>query len=247
MDKVLGCIDKCSAELLKWNKSTFGHVQRRIKELELQLKAQRDAISRRNTLKLIRDWHTKEVILWWQRAHSDYLKHGNSNNRWFHSRANTRRSRNLIVGLKDDAGNWQTKDNGIANVITLYLEDLFSTSYSSGMEEVLDCITPKVTVEVNAALCKPYTREEVDHAIMRMHPHKAPVPDDLNPFFFQHLWSSVGDDVSTSVLSILYGHPIPPKPNATFVALIPKNKGQIQYLSSVQSAVVMSRTSWLLR
>jgi len=187
VDKLLGCIDKCPAELLKWNKSTFGHVLRRIKELELQLKSQRDAIGRRSTLKLIRDWHTKEEILRWQRARSDYLKHGDSNTRWLHSHANMRRYRNLIVGLKDDAGNWQTNDDDIASVITQYFEDLFSTSYPSGMEEVLDFIEPKVTDEVNAALCKRYTQEEVDRALMQMHPHKAPGPDGLKSFFFQHL------------------------------------------------------------
>ncbi|KAJ8423722.1 hypothetical protein Cgig2_010287 [Carnegiea gigantea] len=79
VDKLLGCIDKCLAELLKWNKTTFGHVQCRINEMELQLKSQRDAISQRNTLELIRDWHKKEEILWWQRACSDYLKYGDSN------------------------------------------------------------------------------------------------------------------------------------------------------------------------
>ncbi|KAJ8450693.1 hypothetical protein Cgig2_021165 [Carnegiea gigantea] len=189
VDKLLGCIDKCLAELLKWNKSTFGHVQRRIRELELQSKSQHDAIGQRSTLKLIRDWRTKEEILWWQRACSAYLKHGDSNTRWLHSRANMRRSSNLIVGLKDDAGNWQTNDDDIANVITQYFEDLFSTSYPSGMEEVLDCIQPKVTDEVNVALCKPYTQEEVDRALMQMHPHKAPGPDGLKPFFFQHFWS----------------------------------------------------------
>jgi len=224
MKKLLGYIDKCSAELLKWNKTTFGHVQCRINELELQLKSQCDAISQRNTLELIRNWHKKEEILWWQHACSDYLKYGDSSTQWFLSWANMRRSRHLIVGLKDDAGNWQTKDDDIGNVITQYFKNLFSTSYPSGMEEVLDCIEPKITDEVNAALCKPYTWEEVDRALIQMHSHKAPGLDGLNPFFFQHFWSSVGDDVSASVLSILHGHPIPPKLNARFVALIPKKQ-----------------------
>ena len=44
----------------------------------------------------------------------------------------------------------------------------------------------------------------------------------MNPFFFQKFWDSIGDDVSTVVLSILDGHPIPSKLNHTYVALIPK-------------------------
>jgi len=55
-----------------------------------------------------------------------------------------------------------------------------------------------------------------------MHPHKALGLDGLNPFFFQKLWDSIGGEVSAAVISILNGHPIPPKLNHTFVALIPK-------------------------
>ncbi|KAJ8429117.1 hypothetical protein Cgig2_016948 [Carnegiea gigantea] len=40
--------------------------------------------------------------MWSQRARSDYLKHGDSNTRWFHARANMHRARNYINHLVDD-------------------------------------------------------------------------------------------------------------------------------------------------
>ena len=59
-------------------------------------------------------------------------------------------------------------------------------------------------------------------ALNQMHPHKAPSPDGMNPFFFQKFWDAIGDDVAATVISILNGHAIPSKLNHTLVALIPK-------------------------
>ena len=56
----------------------------------------------------------------------------------------------------------------------------------------------------------------------RMHPHKAPSTDGMNPFFFQKFLDAIGDDVFVVALAIVNGHPIPPKLNHTYVALIPK-------------------------
>jgi len=48
-------------------------------------------------------------MLWWQQAGSDYLKFGDSNTWWFHSRANMRRSMNFVQGLEDVDGVIQTE------------------------------------------------------------------------------------------------------------------------------------------
>ena len=52
----------------------------------------------------------------------------------------------------------------------------------------------------------------------------------MNVFFFQKIGDSIGNDVATTVLSILNGHPIPPKLNHTLVTLIPK-KPRPEYVS----------------
>ena len=78
------------------------------------------------------------------------------------------------------------------------------------MDEVIDYFQPIVSTKANVTLCKPYTHNEVDRALAQMHPHKAPSPDDMNPFFFQKFLDNLGDDVSAAILSILHGHLIPP-------------------------------------
>jgi len=53
------------------------------------------------------------------------------------------------------------------------------------MGEVLECVEPRVIEEMNDVLCTPYFREEVETTLKQMHPHKAPGPDGMNPFFYQ--------------------------------------------------------------
>ena len=57
-----------------------------------------------------------------------------------------------------------------------------------------------------------------------MDPLKAPGLDGLSPFFFQHYWSLVGEDVTEAMLSCLTAGVIPPSINRTFITLIPKVK-----------------------
>ena len=56
-----------------------------------------------------------------------------------------------------------------------------------------------------------------------MQPSRTPRPDRMSHFFFQKFWHIVGQDVTTTVLSILnFGHMLQ-KMNYTHIVLIPKN------------------------
>ncbi|KAJ8445113.1 hypothetical protein Cgig2_029485 [Carnegiea gigantea] len=94
---LLGGMDK--GTFVPWRRGFFGNVRVEIKKLEAQLKGTVDARSRKNILTSIGEWRKREEVLWWQRARIDFLKYGNSNTRWFHSRASMRRARNHIDGL----------------------------------------------------------------------------------------------------------------------------------------------------
>lgn len=146
-----------------------------------------NAISRRRTLSEIQEWRKKEEKLWWQRAHSDDLKYGDTNTRCFHSRANMRRAKNMILGLLDDHGILHTSHEDITGIVTSYYTNLFTSSQPSNFDDVSACIPTRVTADLNDSLCRPYTREEVDCALKQMHPHKALGLDGMNPFFNQKL------------------------------------------------------------
>ena len=154
--------DGCSKDLLKWNKTSFGYVGLEISKLEVLLKSTRDVEVRWEALSKLREWRQKEEILWWQRARADFLKFGDANTHWFHSRANLRRVQNRIAKLHDSNGDIQTDVDAVAHIAVEYFRQLFSGATSLAMEEVLDCVQPCVTDGINAQLCLSYSRVEVE-------------------------------------------------------------------------------------
>lgn len=81
------------------------------------------------------------------------MKYGDSNTRWFHTRASARRSVNAIISLERLHGSMADEENDIANVVTSYFDSLFTSAGVSNVEEVLECVDSKVTDTMNNILC----------------------------------------------------------------------------------------------
>lgn len=75
---------------------------------------------------------------------------------------------------------------------------------------------------MNAWLTRPCTRVEVENALKKMSPTKAPGVDGLPAIFYQQYWHVVGDDVVNSYLEILNGGKSVYSLNHTLISLIPK-------------------------
>ncbi|KAI9170484.1 hypothetical protein LWI28_028751 [Acer negundo] len=65
---------------------------------------------------------------WKQRARIDWLKSGDKNSRFFHSKASARKARNRIRGLHDKNGHWKDSKTDIERIVANYFENLFTTS-----------------------------------------------------------------------------------------------------------------------
>ena len=75
---------------------------------------------------------------------------------------------------------------------------------------------------MNGILCHEFEASEVTIAFQQMAPLKAPGPDGLLLLFYQHFWSTVNQDVTSSILSWLNSGTIPATLNHTFIILVPK-------------------------
>ena len=75
---------------------------------------------------------------------------------------------------------------------------------------------------VNEILCREFEASEVATTLKEMVPLKAPGPDGMPPLFYQHFWSTVNHDVTSSILSWLNSGTIPNPLNHTFITLVPK-------------------------
>ena len=119
-------------------------------------------------------------------------------------------------------------ENGIANILVEFYQNLFASSSPNQIEEALEATPRVVTEEMNHELVAPFGRVEVDIALNQMDPLKSPRPDGMPPFFFQQFWSVIGDEVANAVLTCLNTGSIPPSINRTFITLIPKVKSPVR-------------------
>ena len=92
------------------------------------------------------------------------------------------------------------------------------------MEECLNAVQQKVTSDMQEALSREYSAEEVKAVLFQMGPTKAPGPDGMNALFYQKYWHIVGDDVTATVLDFLNSGSMLPDINFTHIILIPKVK-----------------------
>jgi hypothetical protein len=71
------------------------------------------------------------------------------------------------------------------------------------VEHYLLTVNTCVTDDVNGTLLQPFSRVEVEAALHSMHPLKSPGPNGISAGFYQQAWDTIGDEVSSSVLSFL--------------------------------------------
>ena len=75
-------------------------------------------------------------------------------------------------------------ENGIANILVDFYQNLFASSSPNQIEEALEATPQVVTEEMNHELVTPFGRDEVVIALNQMDPLKSPGPDGMPPLFF---------------------------------------------------------------
>lgn len=158
-----------------------------------------------------------------RRAKMIWLEEGDSNSRFFHAAASSRKKRNHISSLKTDDGRVLVKHEELCALLKDYYTNVFSssdqlTNYHAVSNEV------QVTAEQNSMLTEDITFEEFTSAIKSMHPDKASGPDGLNPAFFQHFWKLLGKEVFNCCKGWLDAGKFSASLNDTNIVLIPKKE-----------------------
>ena len=224
-------IHECRRDLRKWSRTKFRNIKQQIRETEDQLK-QAEANSMRGhdhaqviiLKEKLQILLAKEERVWKQRSRVEWLREGDQNTRYFHSKATQRRCQNYVYRLKNNSGMWTSTQDQVPPIFIDYYQSLFTTVNPAHVEQVAECITPMVTAEMNRALMKEFTSEEIFKALKQMAPLKAPSPNGLPPVFYQKYWHLIGDDVTKAVVTCLNTGKILKAINHTHITLIPKFK-----------------------
>ena len=153
-----------------------------------------------------------------------WAKFGDRKSKFFHSHASQRKRKNLIRKLKDSNGHVVESSENIADCLVQYYQDLLQSTNQHLCTSATDSIQKVITEEMNSKLSFEFTQLEVKQAINQMASLKAPGPDGMPPFFYEHYWNLIGDDISNTMLHYLNSATLPEHLNHIFITLIPKKK-----------------------
>ena len=97
MTKVAGKVQNCGEKLTEWSKKSFGNVKRVLEaKMNLLSKVEMDAARGGDPLRVkslqieINNMLDKENLMWQQRSRAFFLKNGDRNTTYFHSKASQR-------------------------------------------------------------------------------------------------------------------------------------------------------------
>jgi hypothetical protein len=164
----------------------------------------------------------REEIMARQRSRAEWLREGDRNTAFFHSRASARKKTNHISSLTRDDGSKCEDQSGIKLIVHDFYEKLFSSEPTISMDEVLHAIPHKVDDHMNEHLTQPYSNDEIKTALFQMGPTKAPGPDGFPALFYQTHWDLIHVEICDAVRSFLSGDDIPDGFCDFVIVLIPK-------------------------
>ena len=87
--------------------------------------------------------------------------------------------------MYDSEEEWYTDEEKIATIAEEYYKQLFTSSNSLDMKEMIDSVDKVVTENMAQDLIRLYVADEVKTTLFQMHPSKAPGPNGMSPIFFQ--------------------------------------------------------------
>lgn len=121
-------------------------------------------------------------------------------------------------------GLWVDNEVGVEHLAENYFETLFTTSDPQVFDSALQEVPVLITEEMNKSLTKVISPEEVKRALFSLNPDKAPGPDGMTAFFYQHYWDLTGPDLIKLVQNFHSTGFFDERLNETNICLIPKTE-----------------------
>jgi len=154
--KVLKKVDKCGHELSRWSKRSFGNVRRDLEKKRKELQQAERLSIRTGDSRSVRVLEfeinfllDKEAQIWRQRSKILWMKDGDCNTRFFHSKASQRHRHNYITKLYDSTGRWCKRQAQVDDIILGFYRELFTSANLENLADVLEVIPQVVTESMN--------------------------------------------------------------------------------------------------
>ncbi|KAL5818851.1 hypothetical protein ACOSQ4_022693 [Xanthoceras sorbifolium] len=137
----------------------------------------------------------QEEEYWRQRSQVDWLRSGDKNTKFFHSKASGRRAMNRILGLQDSLGAWCDSPGGMERIVEDYFVNIFSSlcPSSADLDRVLGCVSRRLSPARSCFLDAPFMAEEgrvwIGYAELRIETRRSPI--SLSIFYLCRRFISV--------------------------------------------------------
>ncbi|XP_013645955.2 uncharacterized protein LOC125594385 [Brassica napus] len=171
-----------------------------------------------------------EELFFRQKSRINWLKEGDLNTAYFFRICQVRASYNAIRAFLTPAGAWLTDPFEMSSLAVSHFCSVLGPSFVNPVapstpewfQSLLDFSISHVQA---SQMLRIPTGDEIRSMIFKLNPNKAPGPDGLTSGFFKAAWSTIGDEVITSITHFFYTGFLPSSANATILTLVPKFPG----------------------
>ncbi|KAM1011440.1 hypothetical protein FF1_046643 [Malus domestica] len=144
---------------------------------------------------MINRLEAQEEEYWASRSRIQWLQAGDSNTAFFHQSTVQRRRRNKLARIRNEEGNWQIGPNGVRMTVEYHFKRLFQSDSNRDWGDIMGCLEPVVTRDMNEISCGPISEDEIKEAVFNMGGSKTPGPDGFQGLFIQSYWDIIAADV----------------------------------------------------
>ncbi len=162
----------------------------------------------------------REELKWKQRSRVNWLKAGDANTKFFHSRANARRNANLISRLTDGGAVFADHASLAGHLLNFFTSQMGTAAHLETSIDFQRLFTGD-SFDLRS-LHDPFTEEEVRGAVFSCAPDKAPGPDGFPMLFYQRFWGLVKGDLLEVFDALHSGQCKLDVLNQGWICLIPK-------------------------
>uniref|UniRef100_A0A803M8Y9 Endonuclease/exonuclease/phosphatase domain-containing protein n=1 Tax=Chenopodium quinoa TaxID=63459 RepID=A0A803M8Y9_CHEQI len=153
-----------SLNLSAWSRNKFGDFVKELKECRARMESLMEENQTKSIIAQMRalddrmdELESREELYWRPQSRQDWLRFGDKNMSFFHTKASQRKSRNHIREIKDVAGNTFDDEEQVAEVMVQHFNDLFTSSVMVEADSVIEKVDSAISNEQFEDLAAPFT------------------------------------------------------------------------------------------
>ena len=188
-----------------FNKEVFGNIFRRKRLLAARIAGVQRQLENFDSCSLVRLERSLQVqynqvlrqeeMLWFQKSRENWVRFGDRNTSFFHTKTMIQRRRNKIDGINISGDVWCTNGDILMHEARNFFKNLFCPNRTRMRDIGAIPQGQSLSSEAQRRLTASVSKEEVWEALKFMKAFKAPSPDGFQPFFFKKHWNLIGDDI----------------------------------------------------